>query len=137
MIPIFIDYIIPIIYDSFVTLIIVLLILFIFRIKDSGIRILFFFLPLIKPFLVISERFQPYVGTRDIPTVYSGLRIPDPNNLISWFEEIDVSRNLFVADINYLLIFLSVMAILLLLIIRWFNLYLLYRRLSIEEKVTR
>ena len=62
MLIIITDYIIPVIYDSLVTLIIVLLILFIFRIKDSGIRILFFFLPLIKPFLVVAERLKPNTG---------------------------------------------------------------------------
>ena len=47
MISIFTDYVIPIIYDSLITLVTVLVILFVFRIKDSGIRILFFFLLLL------------------------------------------------------------------------------------------
>jgi beta-lactamase regulating signal transducer with metallopeptidase domain len=137
LIAILIDYIIPIIYNSFGTLIAVLIILFVFRIKDSGIRILFFFLPLIKPFLVVAERLKPRGDIGDAPKVYSGLRIPDPNNLIHQFEEIDAARNFFTADVNYLIIFLVGMAILLLLIIRWFNLYLLYRKLAYEDKVSR
>ena len=130
------EYIILIIYDSFVTLILVLFILFIFRIKDSGIRILFFFLPLIKPFLVIAERFKPYPGYAGGSTIESGLRIPDPTNMFGGFKSHD-TFNLFVSDINYQLILISVMIILFILIIRWINLYLFYRRLAFEEKVTR
>ena len=40
-------YVLPIIYNSFVVLVLILFFLFIFRIKDSNIRILFFFLPLV------------------------------------------------------------------------------------------
>ena len=87
MIAILFDYIIPIIYDSFITLIIVLLILFIFRIKDSGIRILFFFLPLIKPFLVISERISYSPAVPSGNAFNSGIRIPDTNNLFRWFDQ--------------------------------------------------
>ncbi|MCJ7666402.1 MAG: hypothetical protein MUO59_06675, partial [Actinobacteria bacterium] len=130
------EYIIPIIYDSFVTLVLVLLILFIFRIKDSGIRVLFFFLPLIKPFLVISERFEPNPGYIDKQIVNSGLRIPDPTNIFSGFKDFDTFY-LFVSDVNYQLIFISVITILVVLIMRWINLYLFYRKLSFEEKVTR
>jgi len=131
------DYIIPIIYDSFVALAIVLLVLAIFRIRDSSIRIMFFFLPLIKPFLVIAEHFKPHPGFSGSRPVSSGIRLPDPNNLFRWFDEYDTGTNIFITDINYLLIFIAVMAILLLLIIRWFNLYLLYRKLALEDKVTR
>jgi Zn-dependent protease with chaperone function len=137
LIPVLIDYVIPIIYDSLVTLITVLLILFIFRIKDSGIRILFLFLPLIKPFLVVAERLKPYGDIGEIPKAYSGLRIPNPNNLFGWFEKIEKQQKLFSADINYFILLLVGLAILLLLMIRWFNLYLLYRRLAYEDKVSR
>lgn len=52
------DFILVMVYDSFMTLTIVLLILSIFRIRDSNIRIMFLFLPLIKPFLVVLEDFK-------------------------------------------------------------------------------
>ena len=136
LLAVLIDYIIPIIYDSFVTLIMVLLFLFIFRIKDSGIRVLFFFLPLIKPFLVIAEKFEPHPSYINKQLINSGFRIPDPANIFRMFEDFD-ALNVFVSDINYMLIFIAVLIILIVLIIRWINLYLFYRKLAFEEKVTR
>lgn len=73
-------YVLPIIYDSFAVLFLVLFFLFILRIKDSNIRILFFFLPLIKPFIVILERIDiDYVNS---PMGLAGIRFPDPTNII-------------------------------------------------------
>ena len=131
-------YIIPIIYDSFVTLVLVLFFLFVFRIKDSGIRILFFFLPLIKPFLVMAEKFEPPPGSiKYIPITAGGLRIPDPGNIFRRFESSDIESELFVSDINYILIFAAIAVIIIILILRWINLYLFYKKLAYEEKVTR
>jgi len=132
---ILINYIIPIIYDSFVTLILVLLFLFIFRIKDSNISILFFFLPLIKPFIIIFEKI-------DIDKIYFqtqlktyGLRIPDPNNIFK-FRLLDRGPEIF-SNINYLLLFLIFISIILILIIRWVTLFLFYKNLAYEDKVGR
>ncbi len=135
LLAILIDYIIPIIYDSFITLVIVLLFLFIFRIKDSGIRILFFFLPLIKPFLVIAERVVPHPTYVNTHLVNYYFRIPDPANIFRRFEDSDIV-NVFVSNTNYLPIFITVLVILAVLIIRWINLSLFYRKLAFEEKVT-
>ena len=77
-------YVLPIIYDSFVVLVLVLLFLFIFRIKDSNMRILFFFLPLIKPFFIILERIDVNNYHYDIsPRGFAGIRFPDPTNIIN------------------------------------------------------
>lgn len=131
-------YILPIIYDSFVTLVLVLFFLFVFRIKDPNIRILFLFLPLIKPFLVIAEKFEPhpdYITYRSIISS-SGLRIPDPGNIFRRFESSDLESIAFVSDINYILIIIASALIFIILILRWVNLYLFYRRLAFEDKVT-
>ncbi|MBA7643374.1 Protease HtpX [subsurface metagenome] len=131
---ILVNYILPIIYDSFVSLVLVLFFLFIFRIKDSNIRILFFFLPLIKPFIIISEKidktyFQSYPFTGLI-------RLPDPNNIFKVFEEFDPDPIVF-SDINYLVLFLIGISIITVLIIRWILLYLFYRNLAHEDIVSR
>jgi len=130
------SYILPIIYDSFVSLVLVLFFLFIFRIKDSNIRILFFFLPLIKSFIIIAEKI-------DIDKIYFqtqlrtyGLRIPDPNNIISRIEAIEKGPMIF-SNINYTIILLVFSLVILILIIRWVNLYLFYRNLVCEDKVGR
>jgi len=132
---ILVNYILPIIYNSFVSLVLVLFFLFIFRIKDSNIRILFFFLLLIKPFIVIAEKI-------DIDKIYFqtqlktyGLRIPDPNNIFK-FRLLDRGPEVF-STINYLIVFLIFISIILILIIRWVILFLFYKNLACEDKVGR
>lgn len=131
------NYIIPIIYDSMVSLILVLFFLFIFRIKDSNIRILFFFLPLIKPFLVVIEKVdvhKPYFQSR-IGTF--GFRLPDPTNIINIVERWERGPVILFSDLNYLILFLIIVGIFLVLVIRWVNLALFYKKLAYEEKVGR
>ena len=130
-------YILPIIYDSFLTLVLILFFLFVFRIRDSGIRILFFFLPLIKPFLVIAEKFEPHFNYINSGPFYSGLRWPDPTNIFTRFANPDIESTLFVSDINYTIIIAVSVFIIVTLILRWINLYLFYKKLAFEEKVTR
>jgi beta-lactamase regulating signal transducer with metallopeptidase domain len=127
------NYILPIIYDSFVVLVLVLLFLFIFRIKDSNIRILFFFLPLIKPFIVILERI-------DVEKLYNmyylqafGIRFPDPTNII----RITSSPYVMASNPSYLILSIIIIAIFSLLLFRWISIALFYRRLACEEKVGR
>ena len=80
------NYFLPIIYDSFVALVLALIFLTIFRIRDPSIRILFFFLPIIKPFIIILERI-------DVDKIYLqsyqsalGFRFPDPTSIIKFDE---------------------------------------------------
>ncbi len=127
------NYVLPIIYDSFVVLVLVLLFLFIFRIKDSNIRILFFFLPLIKPFIVILERI-------DIEKMYNmhylqafGIRFPDPTNII----KIEISPADLVSNPNYLGLSVILSAILVLLLVRWISIAIFYKRLAYEDRVGR
>ena len=97
-------YVLPIIYDSFIVLVLVLFFLFIFRIKDSNMRILFFFLPLIKPFIVILERI-------DLERLYnisggmaSGIRFPDPTTMIKF----DLVTPEFISDFNSLILMIII-----------------------------
>jgi len=131
---ILIDYIIPTIYSSFVSLVLVLIVLSIFRIKDSNIRILFFFLPLVKPFIVIAEKMDK---TYFQPEPLAGLiRLPDPNNVFRVFEELEKGPAVF-SDLNYLVLLLTMIAIIAILIAKWITLYFFYRKLAYEDVVTR
>ncbi len=131
---ILIDYIIPIIYSSFLSLVVVLFILFVFRIKDSNIRILFLFLPLIKPFVTISERISKSYYQVEHPI---GLfRLPDPNNIFRAFEELEKGPAVF-SDINYLVLLFIMISIITILISKWITLYLFYRSLAHEDMVSR
>jgi len=131
---ILIDYIIPIIYSSLSSLVVVLFILFIFKIKDSNIRILFFFLPLIKPFVTVSEKFSKTYSQSN--PVAGGFRFPDPNNIFRTFEELEKGPTVF-SDINYLVLLLIITSIITILIAKWITLYLFYRSLAYEDIVSR
>jgi beta-lactamase regulating signal transducer with metallopeptidase domain len=133
---IIISYILPAIYTSAVSLVLVLLFLFIFRIKDSNIRILFFFIPLVRPFIVIAEKFdfdKEFLG-RTIFIAF--LRFPDPANIIKNFEIFEKGPMLS-SNINYLILSIITITIIMVLIARWINLLFFYRRLAYEERVGR
>ena len=127
------NYVLPIIYDSFVVLVLVLLFLFIFRIKDSNIRILFFFLPLIKPFIVILERIDFEEMYKISPNGASGLRIPDPTSIV----KIENMPTMLVSDTNFLILILIAIVIFLVLIVRWISIAILYKKLAYEDRVGR
>jgi len=136
---IIISYILPAIYTSAVSLVLVLLFLFIFRIKDSNIRILFFFIPLAKPFLVIAEKFDfvfKYSEYFQHNPFAAFIRFPDPANIIKSFEIFE-SGPLVISNINYLILFIAAIIIIMVLIARWVNLLFFYRRLAYEERVGR
>ena len=131
------NYIIPIIYDSAVGLVLALAVLAVFRIKDPNIRILFFMLPLLKPFLIIIEKvdvnelyFQAGKGA-------SGIRFPDPSGIIKFEEGFRQTPQILFTNANSIIIIVILSAILALLIARWTTLALFFRRLANEKKVTR
>lgn len=127
-----INYILPVIYTSFVSLVLVLFFLFVFRIKDSNIRILFFFIPLIKPFIVITEKIKFSISMKYLV----GFRFPDTNNIIKTIRDIDMSSLLF-SETDYLILLLLIISIIVILFIRWVILYLFYRNLAHEDRVER
>jgi beta-lactamase regulating signal transducer with metallopeptidase domain len=127
-------YVLPIIYDSFVVLVLVLFFLFIFRIKDSNMRILFFFLPLIKPFIVIMEMVDiNKIYYSDSPKGFAGIRFPDPTNMI----RIDNTPIELISDVNYRILFIIIMMISIILIARWISIGIFYRKLAFEDRVGR
>jgi len=130
---ILVNYILPMIYNSFVSLVLVLFFLSIFRIKDSNIRILFFFLPLIKPFIVIAEK----IDVNELALVYNktfsgGIRFPDPMNFLPIYYKYEIIN---FSKLNNLILLIASISIATILIIRWINLTLFYRSLAYEEKV--
>ena len=135
---ILIDYIIPIIYSSFSSLVLVLFVLFIFRIRDSNIRILFFFLPLIKPFVTVSEKISntPFQQDPQKDPISGLIRLPDPHNILKISEGLEKGPVSF-SDINYLILLLIIISILIILIAKWTTLYFFYRSLAREEIVGR
>ena len=124
------NYVLPVIYDSFIVLVLVLLFLFVSRIKDSNIRILFFFIPLVKPFIIIMEK----VDASKFYNIFRiGVRFPDPTNIV----RIENSPAVLISNTNYLALIIILSAIFFLLLIRWISIALFYRRLAYEDRVGR
>ncbi|MBM3711985.1 MAG: M56 family metallopeptidase [Actinobacteria bacterium] len=133
------NYPLPIIYDSAVGLIIALVILAVFRIKDPNIRILFFMLPLLKPFLIIIEKVdvnELYFQTQTFKGT-SGIRFPDPSGIIKFDDGFRQGPKILFSNPNYIILAIILSAIMAILIVRWTTLALFFRRLAYEEKVTR
>lgn len=130
------NYIILILYESALSLSVVLLLLFIFRIKDSNIRILFFFLPLIKPFFIITEKIDLNEEFFKYRSGVMGIRFPSPGSVFSQLEPIEKDIINF-SDLNNIIIYAILIIIFIILILRWVNLYIFYKNLSYEEKVCR
>ncbi|MCL4417992.1 MAG: M56 family metallopeptidase [Actinobacteria bacterium] len=129
-------YFLPIIYDSFVVLTLALIFLFILRIKDPNIRILFFTLPLIKPFIIIIERIDVNKIYLQLSKSVLGFRLPDPSNIIK-FDQSTKEVATFTSNTDYIIGLVILISIFTFLIIRWVSLALFYRRLAYEEKVGR
>ena len=136
LLNIILTYFLPIIFDSMAALLMVLFFLIIFRIKDPTIRIALFFIPLIKPFIMIIERI-------DLSDLYFqdrawtlGIRFPDPTKMIGLAEN-SLKRHFIRSEADFIILIIIVAAILIFLIARWINLALFYKNLAYEEKVTR
>ncbi len=135
-INLFFNYVLIIIFNSFTSLLLVLLLLYIFRVKDSSIRILFLFIPLIKPFLITIESADLNKDYFKYYPMVSGIRFPSPNTFINRFDSINKSPINF-SNLNYLIILLIFTCLIIILIIRWIIIYLFYKNLAYEEKVNR
>jgi beta-lactamase regulating signal transducer with metallopeptidase domain len=129
------DFILVIVYDSFMTLVVVLLILVIFRIRDSNIRIMFLFLPLIKPFVIVLEDFKLNENFFNSRSGILGFRFPSPNTILQRIDSANDSF-LFYSNIDTIILIVVFLCILAILLTRWSYLFLFYKRLAYEEKVT-
>lgn len=129
------DYILIMIYDSLITLLLVLLTLAIFRIRDSNIRIMFLFLPLVKPFFIVLEDFKLNVNFFIDRSGVLGFRFPSPNTILQRIDSVNDSP-LFYSNIDTIILIVVFVCILIILLIRWSYLFLFYKRLAHEEKVT-
>lgn len=130
----FVGYLLVIIYDSLVSLILVSLIFLIFRIKDSNIKILFLFLPLVKPFIIILEDFNLNSDFFENRQGTLGFRFPSPNTILSRIDKLENSP-FHATNINLTIILSVVLLFVVILVIRWINLYLFSKKLAYEEKI--
>ncbi|MBM3700394.1 MAG: hypothetical protein FJW68_05705 [Actinobacteria bacterium] len=130
-----INYILVIIYNSFIGLTLVLLVLYFFKLKESNIRILLLFIPLIKPFLAISESFYLNKELINKNTGVFGLRFLMPNTFLNRFDSLERSP-IDYSNLNTIVILTIIICIVIVLMIRWFCLYIFYKKLSYDDIVT-
>jgi beta-lactamase regulating signal transducer with metallopeptidase domain len=137
LVNIIFSYLIPIIYNSMAALLMVLFFLFIFRVKDPTIRTALFFIPLIKPFIMIIERIDLSNLYFQNKALTLGVRFPDPTNMINWAESRTKGPVLINSQNDLIILIIIGTVILVFLIARWISLALFYKNLAYEEKVTR
>lgn len=118
-----------IIYDSLISFLIILIIILIFRIKDSNIKILFFFIPLLKPFIIIFEKLQFNQNYFFNRIGVLGLRIPSPSFFITRFEPL-IKNPFNYSNINNIIIYAIIISIFVSLLFRWIILYSIYKNIS-------
>jgi len=124
-----------ILYDSLVTLLLVLFFLSLFRIRDSNTRILFFFLPLVKPLFVITEMVNINRAFVDDRFLYLGIRLPDPNNILRISDTFLGDFPIAISDTNLTMLIVVTSMFIAAILIRWIHLGFFYRALSFEERV--
>jgi len=117
------NHIMPSIFNAAVTLLLVVAIFKVFRVKDPATRFMFLFLPLIKPFIILLENPSGMRLESTDMTVHLMGRLPDPLNLISSpikeFAEFTYDHS---ATMIALLI--AVIAIFIVITTRWLQLFL-------------
>jgi len=128
------NYVLSVLFNAAVTLLLVLAILAIFRVKNPTTRLTLLFIPLIKPFIVIADHAS---STVSLPKkVFGfGVRIPDPLDMISspWTE-----TSFFIYDGSTFGIAVTVIvfAIALVIIGRWAQLFLFLNSFKKEERLS-
>lgn len=125
----------PAVLDGLVALTAVLLLLFIFRVRNPSIRTLFLFIPLVRPLIIFLEG-GAWLGNRSPSNVSVGIRFPDPLNLIP----IEVGEQTGLSTIYHLIALLIIAALLLalgFLAFRWAGFLLFYKRLRRESARAR
>lgn len=132
------SYILPSVFDSVITLALVLAIFKVFRVKNPATRATFLLVPLIKPFLILLDGAAKFNMTPDAPERIVGfsLRLPDPLGLIqSPFKEAAViSYN--PTYVTYT-IALALMVVVICLAARWVQLYMFFASFREGKELSR
>jgi len=66
-----------------------------------------------------------------------GIRFPDPLNIINIKGQFEQGRILLLSDTNYLILIVVILFIIFFLVIRWIIIALFYKKLALEDKVSR
>jgi beta-lactamase regulating signal transducer with metallopeptidase domain len=118
----------PAIIDGMLSLLGILLILKLFRVRNPSVRAFFLFIPLVRPLLILLEG-SSQVKPVSFPNVTLALRIPDPLNLLPFsdaFIENDFSA---ISAVIGALFLAAVVAACVFLTFRWAGFIAFYRRI--------
>jgi len=116
----------PAILDGMLSLAGVLLLLRIFRIRDPSIRSLFFFIPLVRPLIILLEG-SARINRVELPNVYMALRFPDPFNIIPVHELLGQNDFSSISTLVGAFILIAIIAALAFLAFRWIGFFFFYR----------
>jgi len=130
------NHILPSTFDAAASLLLVLAIFKIFRIKDPATRFLFLFLPLLKPFIVLIDNASSMPQRESASAYHIGIRMPDPLGLIAApfkeFGELVYDQSAVV-----MAILIAIIVISFLLVARWAQLFLFLNAFKKEETLSR
>ncbi|MDI6815773.1 MAG: M56 family metallopeptidase [Actinomycetota bacterium] len=130
------NHIMPSIFNAAITLLLVLVIFKVFRVKNPATRFMFLFLPIVKPFLILFDNPSQVQLLQSEKAFQKILRFPDPLNLItSPLNEVAE----FSYSSNAVVLVLLVMGVSVLAIIaaRWLQLFLFFNHFKHEKPLNR
>ncbi|MHB8841053.1 MAG: M56 family metallopeptidase [Candidatus Aquicultor sp.] len=129
------NHIIPSIFDAAASLLLVLLIFKVFKVKNPATRFMFLFLPLLKAFIVFIDSSSTKIHAQATQPVWISIRMPDPFDIIKTsidsFGTATYDHSIFVLTTA-----LAICVILLLLVLRWLQLFLFFNKFKKAEQVS-
>ncbi len=128
------NHIIPSIFDAAASLLLVLLIFKIFRVKNPATRFMFLFLPLLKAFIVFIDSSASTSHARNNMRVSFSIRMPDPLGLITSPTK-EISTVTYDHSALLLALGLTIVIISGVLVARWIQLFLFFNRFRKAEPV--
>lgn len=117
----------PALIDAMLSLGLVLLLLRLFRVRNPSIRAFFLFIPLVRPLIILLEG-GAWTERLVAPSMFLGVRIPDPFNLIPT-DITDAHKVSTISQLIGFLLAIALIAALAFLALRWSGFLIFYRRL--------
>lgn len=133
------NHILPSIFDAAASLLLVLVIFKLFRVKNPATRFMFLFVPLLKPFIVLLDSTSTVTQLRrGRQPLQIALHMPDPLNLItSPIREASTIAVTHDQSALFIAVVIAIIAIAILLVARWMQLFLFLNKFKKEEVLSK
>lgn len=129
------NYVLSVLFSAAVTLLLVLTILAVFKVKSPTTRLIFLFIPLVKPFVVLMDSASSTASLKSKVFGF-GMRMPDPLDMISspWAES---SSFTYSSSIFGIAITIVIFAVALVIVGRWAQLFLFLNSFKKERRLSK